>query len=60
MFAIIHSFMDAVVGSSRTSCRGVECCGCESEGEVHCQRDHLGLWQLSGAGWLHSQDGMTL
>lgn len=28
-----------------------------SEGEEHCQRDHLGLWQLSGAGWLHSQDG---
>lgn len=49
--------MDAVVGSSRTSCSGAECCGCESEAEVHCQGDDLGLWQLSGAGWLHSQDG---
>lgn len=56
IFAIIHSFIDAVVGSSRTSCSGAECCGCESEREVHCQRDPLGLWQFSGAGWLHSQD----
>lgn len=47
--------MDAVISLGRTSCSGAECCGCESEREVHCQRDHLGLWQSSGAGWLHSQ-----